>query len=430
MLSSTSSDMPTDHIKKLNAKKSDNALWNRRGFLKKTVLTTMATALGTKIMFASRMPANYLPLAFTESDPFSMKEIHPEMIKYNDRPWNIETPAHLLDDKITPADKMFVRNNGLIPEGIDADKWTLTIDGESVKQKKTFTLQELRSKFLTYTYQLTLECGGNGRYGFYPAAAGNQWKEGAVSCARWTGVRLKDVLESVGLKQDAIYIGYYGTDVHLSGDKDKVVISRGVPIKKALEPETLIAWAMNEKDIPCVHGYPLRLVVGGWPGSVSGKWLNRISVCNKIHDGAKMDRYRVPLHPIQPGEDVPEDESKIIESMPVRSVITFPKTGAMINKSKILHLRGHAWAGDLSVEQMHTSIDYGATWQLCKVEAPVNRLAWQHWKATIQFPETGYYEVWARGTDTEGKSQPMVVPAWNSGGYLNNSCHRIAVKIV
>ncbi len=288
----------------------------------------------------------------------------------------------------------------------------------------------MRSKFLTYTYQLTLECGGNGRYGFYPAAAGNQWKEGAVSCARWTGVRLKDVLESVGLKQDAIYIGYYGTDVHLSGDKDKVVISRGVPIKKALEPETLIAWAMNEKDIPLAHGYPLRLVVGGWPGSVSGKWLNRISVRNKIHDGAKMDRYRVPLHPIQPGEDVPEDESKIIESMPVRSVITFPKTGAMINKSKILRLRGHAWAGDLSVEQMHTSIDYGATWQLCKVEAPVNRLAWQHWKATIQFPDTGYYEVWARATDTEGKSQPMVVPAWNSGGYLNNSCHRIAVKIV
>jgi len=423
--------MASDQNENQNALFLDNATWNRRGFIKRGLLATMATALGTKIMFAGNMPAHYVPLAFTESDPFSMKEINPEMIKHNDRPWNIETPAHLLDDKVTPTNKMFVRNNGLMPETIDTAQWTLTIDGESVKQNKSFTLQELRTKFKEYTYQLTIECGGNGRYGFYPAAGGNQWKEGAVSCARWTGVRLKDVLESVGLKSDAVYIGYYGKDIHLSGDPDKVVISRGVPIKKALEDETLLAWSMNGKDIPVVHGYPLRLVIGGWPGSVSGKWLQRISIRNKIHDGAKMlDDYRVPKHPVQPGEKVAEDQYKLIESMPVRSVITYPKTGAIINKSKKLELRGHAWAGDLSIIQMHTSVDYGTTWQECAVEPAVNRLAWQHWKATIKFPDTGYYEVWARATDIEGKTQPMVVPAWNPGGYLNNSCHRIAVKII
>jgi DMSO/TMAO reductase YedYZ molybdopterin-dependent catalytic subunit len=409
----------------------NGGIWDRRGFIKKGVLAAMATALGTKIMFANEMPTEYVPAALTESDPFSLKELHPEMIKLNDRPWNIEAPPHLLDDEVTPVEKMFVRNNGLIPEAIDAGKWTLTIDGESVKQSKSFTLQELRTKFKVYTYQLTIECGGNGRYGFYPAAGGNQWKEGAVSCARWTGVRLKDVLEHVGIKSDAVYIGYYGKDVHLSGDTTKVVISRGVPIKKATEDETLIAWAMNGKDIPVAHGYPLRLVIGGWPGSVSGKWLQRISIRNKIHDGAKMlDDYRVPKHPVQPGEKIEDGQFKLIESMPVRSVITYPKTGAMVERTKALPMRGHAWAGDLSIAAMHTSIDYGATWQPCTVKPPVNRLAWQQWNATIKFPDVGYYEVWARATDSEGRAQPMVIPAWNPGGYLNNSCHRIAVKII
>lgn len=404
---------------------------SRRNFIRNGVLAAITASLGVKLSFAENMPADHVPLALTELDPFSIKDKHPEMIELNDRPWNIEAAAHLLDDDVTPASKMFVRNNGLIPEIPDVENWTITIDGESVKQPKSFTLEQLRTSFRRYTYQLTIECGGNGRYGFYPATGGNQWKEGAVSCARWTGVRLKDVLESVGLKPDAFYLGYYGKDVHLSGDTSKDVISRGVPIKKALEDETLLAWQMNGRDIPLVHGYPLRLVIGGWPGSVSGKWLRRIAIRNKIHDGAKMlDDYRIPKHPVQPGEKVPDDQFRLIESMPVRSVITHPKTGAVINKGKILALRGHAWAGDLSVSNMHVSIDYGATWQPCLLKPPVNRLAWQHWEAKVKFPGTGYYEIWARATDSVGKAQPMVIPAWNPGGYLNNSCHRIAVKVV
>jgi DMSO/TMAO reductase YedYZ molybdopterin-dependent catalytic subunit len=109
-----------------------------------------------------------------------------------------------------------------------------------------------------------------------------------VGCPRWTGVRLADVLKTVGLKDDAVYIGYYGADTHISGNPDKVPISRGVPISKALEEETLIAWQINDENLPLMHGYPLRLVVGGWPASTSGKWLRRISVRNKVHDGPKM----------------------------------------------------------------------------------------------------------------------------------------------
>ena len=169
------------------------------------------------------------------ANPLNLPGKHPRFDRIlNDRPINAETPPHLLDDKVTPADKFFVRNNGLPPamETIDIAKWTLTIEGESANQKKTYTLADLKSKFKNFTYQLTLECGGNGRKEFNPPAKGNQWSTGAVGCSNWTGVRLKDVLEDVGIKQDAVYVGYYGQDTHLSGDPKKLVISRGIPIKK------------------------------------------------------------------------------------------------------------------------------------------------------------------------------------------------------
>lgn len=407
------------------------SLHNRRGFLKKTALTTFAGLLGADIVFAKNMPKNYVPLAFDEG----LAGKHPDMVILSDKPWNVETPPHLLDDAVTPMERMFIRNNGIVPEEkIDPNTWTLTIKGESAKTTKTYKISDLKAKFKTHTYQLVLECGGNGRSGYVPQTSGNQWSDGAISCAEWTGVRLKDVLNDVGLKSDAVYIGYYGKDLHPSRDPAKVVISRGIPIQKALEDETLIAWAMNGQDLPLMHGFPLRLVVGGWPASVSGKWLHTLSVRNKEHDGPKMDghSYRVPRLPVMPGEKLAEtpENFKIIESMPIKSLITYPKTGAMMEIGKTLDIRGHAWAGDLTVKEVELSIDYGATWQKANLQAPKNRLAWQHWSGQIQFPQKGYYEVWARATDTKGTAQPMVIPAWNPGGYLNNACHRIAVKIV
>ena len=332
---------------------------------------------------------------------------------------------------MTPNSKMFIRNNGLIPKEIEEEKWTLTIDGESVITLKIYTLQELKKKFKSYTYQVTLECGGNGRSEFNPPAKGNQWTIGAVHCAKWTGIRLKDVLADVGLKNDAVYIGYHAIDSHLSGDVDKEAISRGMPIDKANQDETLIAYQMNDKPIPLVHGFPLRLIAGGYPASASGKWINRLSVRNKEHDGAKMKgmSYRVPKYPVAPGQDVPEKDMRIIESMPVKSLITYPKTGAVLNKAKDLEVRGHAWAGESEVATMEYSIDFGATWHPCQLESPANKLAWQHFKVKITFPESGYYEVWAKAIDANGEQQPMLVPGWNPKGYLNNACHRIAVKV-
>jgi DMSO/TMAO reductase YedYZ molybdopterin-dependent catalytic subunit len=384
------------------------------------------------MVFAENMPEGMRPVGLwlDENDPLYGK--HPDLVVLNDRPLNAETPPHLLDDMVTPADVLFVRNNGIPPENIDPNTWTLTIEGESAKQSKTYSLKELKAKFKHYSYQLTLECGGNGRKEFNPPAKGNQWSTGAVGCPKWTGVRLKDVLEDVGVKSDAVYIGYYGRDTHLSGDPDKVVISRGVPISKAMEEESLIAWAINDEDLPLMNGYPLRLIFGGWPASTSGKWLSKIVIRNKVHDGPKMGgtSYRVPCKPVAPGTKVPDEEMCIIESMPVKSLITYPKTGGMMRLGKELEVRGKAWAGDLSVKEMHISVDFGATWIQAELNPPPNRLSWQSWKAKVKLPEKGYYEVWARATDSNGAMQPMVVPGWNPKGYLNNACHRIALKVI
>jgi len=403
----------------------------RRLFVKKATLGSFATLIGSNIVFGSKMLDGYVPLALQDPDPYKMFNKNKDMIVLNDKPWNIEAQAHILDDKVTPNSCMFIRNNGLIPEDIDVKNWVLKIDGESVAKEKTYTLSELKSKFKHYTYQLTIECGGNGRSEFSPPAKGNQWTVGAVHCANWTGVRLRDVLEHAGIKKDAVYIGYHATDIHLSRDPNKEPISRGCPMSKALEDETLIAFKMNDEDIPIAHGYPLRLVAGGWPASVSGKWINRISIRNKVHDGPKMtgDAYRVPCKPVAPGEKVKEENMCIIESMPVKSLITYPKSGAIINKGKALKIRGHAWAGDLEVSKMEYSIDFGSTWKSCIVEKPVNRFAWQHFTASVNFPDSGYYEVWVKATDSKGVAQPMLLPGWNPKGYLNNACHRIAIKV-
>ncbi len=349
-----------------------------------------------------------------------------------DRPLVAETPEHLLDDEATPTDKFFIRNNGQIPDATkEPDKWKLAVDGE-VNSKLELSLGELKQKFKPVTRRLVLECGGNGRSFFVPQARGNQWTNGGVGCAEWTGVKLSDVLKAAGVKPSAVFTGHYGADPHLSGDANRQALSRGVPIKKAMDENNLIAWAMNGQDLPAVHGFPLRLVIAGWPGSLSEKWLTRIWVRDKVHDGQGMGgtSYRVPVKPIVPGSNDDGKTFRELESMPVRSIVTSPANGTKLGAgAKELKLRGVAWAGDHAVKEVAVSIDYGASWQRAKLDKPKNKYDWQRWTATVKVPSDGYYEIWSRGTDARGLMQPHVAGNWNPQGYGANPMHRIAVLV-
>lgn len=390
---------------------------HRRRFLRTVSSASAGLFLSEKIAFAQ------------EPAVIAGKE---GLIVLNDRPVNAETPIALLDDAVTSNAAHFVRNNGLVPERAttrDLSGWSLTVDG-TVRKPLELNLDALK-RYPNKTAQLVIECGGNGRAGFRPPAAGNQWTLGAVGCAEYTGVRLRDVLEDAGVQPSAVYVAYYGEDPHLSADSKDVPISRGIPIEKAFNDWTLLAWAMNGEPLPPQHGFPLRLVAPGYPASASGKWLTRLWVRDRVHDGPKMGgfSYRVPRYPVEPGADVPESDMEIIEAMPVKSIITRPATGRAQDHSQPLSLRGQAWCGDGPVSSMHVSCDFGATWIEASLDAPANPFAWQRWNASVRFPTPGHYEVWARATDHAGRQQPMVVPGWNPRGYLNNAMHRIAVKV-
>jgi DMSO/TMAO reductase YedYZ molybdopterin-dependent catalytic subunit len=416
---------------------------SRRGFLGGAGVAAMGAMVGGAIPFSQNMPAGLVPAALAQAAaPAAPEKKGPQYLEFpgkdkglvviGDRPLVAETPEHLLDDDTTPTSKFYIRNNGNAPEpASNPDAWKLTIDGE-VNKPLEISLGDLKKNYKPKTLRMVLECGGNGRSFFTPPASGNQWTNGGAGCAEWTGVSLADVLRTAGVKPSGIYTANYGADVHLSGDPKRLTLSRGVRIAKAMEPESLLVWAMNGKPLENIHGAPLRLVIPGWAGSVSHKWLTKITIRDKEHDGPGMTgtSYRVTINPMVPGAKADPKNFRILESMPVRSVITSPANGTKLAAgTRELKLRGASWAGDLSVKQVEVSTDFGQTWSRATLSPPKNRFDWQRWTANVKLPTDGYYEVWCKATDQNGKAQPHVAPDWNPSGYGGNPFHRVAVLI-
>lgn len=406
-----------------------------RGFAGNAGRAEMEAAIGAPIVFPECLPAGLVPRALAGDDggtPLRAIGGKAGLTVIGERPLVAETPAHLLDDDVTPTDRFFVRNNGHPPEAAaEPDAWHFTIDGE-VHQPLTISLGDLKRRFRRVSHVLQLECGGNGRAAFQPATRGVQWTVGGIGCARWTGVPLVDLLQAAGLKPDAVFTGHYGADIHLSGDRKRPTISRGVRIAKALDPHTLVAFEMNGEPLPHLHGGPVRLIVPGWTGSVSQKWLRRIWIRDREHDGPGMldFAYRTPVVPGVPGGRFDPRNMKLLESMPVRSILTSIADGQRLPAgTRALVLRGQAWAGDHAIDTVEVSADYGMNWTGAQVAAPINRFAWQRWTARLRLPSAGYYELWTRARDSGGTMQPFAAANWNPQGYGANPYHRVRVVI-
>jgi DMSO/TMAO reductase YedYZ molybdopterin-dependent catalytic subunit len=344
---------------------------------------------------------------------------------------NAETPAHLLDDDITPIARLFVRNTGAMPALSPADiaSWMFTVDGW-VRARRSWTVHGLKQEFEAVTETCVMECAGNGRAFFSEPTGPVLWKHGAVGCVRWTGVRLADVLRSCGVLVRAMYTGHHSPDRYL--DDSGPALSRGLPIKKAMAPETLIAFELNGEPISALHGGPLRLVVPGYPGASFQKWLSRVEVRDREHEGERMQdgHYRMPRKPLQYGEPYDPRFFEIITDMPVKSLITAPREGFCSVSEAPLAIRGHAWSGHVPVARVDISIDGGVSWKPADLKPAPGRFAWRRFDVTLDHPPRGAIEIVARATDAQGRSQSMECVAWNPRGYLNNMVHRVRGEIV
>jgi DMSO/TMAO reductase YedYZ molybdopterin-dependent catalytic subunit len=356
-------------------------------------------------------------------------QLKPGLHVHEEQALNAEPGLALLDEPITPIDAFFIRNNGHLPEIGEERDWTLTIDGE-VERPTVWTVAGLRQRFETVTVTAVLECAGNGRSQFSPATDGLQWRLGAVGCARWTGVRLADVVEHAGPKPSAVYTGHHGPDRQI-GKPEKPALARGLPMVKALAPETLIAFAMNGEPLPHLHGGPLRIVAPGYPGSAWQKWLDRISLRPFEHDGEKMrgTDYRLPVAPLRPGEKPDPGDFAVITDMPVKSLITTPVDGFSARAGERLKVGGFAWSGAVRLAAVELSCDGGLSWQEVPLQPGEGDFAWRRFETEVSADRAGPFTIMARARDAAGDSQPMEI-GWNPRGYCNNQVQRVRGAII
>ena len=344
---------------------------------------------------------------------------------HSERPLTGSVPAHEHDFDVTPNDRMFVRNNLLTPV-LDINSHRLTIKG-LVDKELSFSVFDLPKTFGTVTLQGMLECAGSGRSGYKPTASGTPWLEtGGMGCPKWGGVRLADVLKAAGVKPNGLHIAGQGGDPGAIATAAPVI--RSIPMSKAMDPNTLIAWSMNGEPLPFVHGHPLRLVVPGWVGSASTKWLHTLTVLDAPFKGTYMNSsYRVPRYPVEPGQKMPAD-SVSTEAWPVKSIITSPAPNARFKTADRITVRGRAWVGEGVVSRVEVSADEGKTWQAAELSRLADKFAWRTFTFDFKPEHPGYQSFLARAWDDRGNAQPAV-PAWNPLGYFWNGWHRVGVVV-
>jgi sulfite oxidase len=342
------------------------------------------------------------------------------MLQMNGYAVNAETPLALLTDYVTPNELFFVRSHW-IPRTPDPKKWSLTIDGE-VERPIQLTLTDLK-KLPRAQMTCVLQCAGNGRGLYAPTVPGVQWRYGAVGNARWSGVRVRDVLERAGVKASAKHLHVFGSD----DPPGKVPpFHRSIEMEKVFA-DGILAFAMNGEPLPVVHGAPLRLVVPGWAGDHWMKWLVRLSPQAESQKGFYMETaYRYPLAVGAPGVAFkPEEMSPVTELFVKSNITTAPK------KAKAGHayeIRGFAFSGSPDIAKVEISDDDGATWIETSLDPRHDPYAWRLWSHRWTPSRAGAARICARATDSRGNVQPRDA-AWNQSGYLHNSWHFVDVEV-
>lgn len=338
------------------------------------------------------------------------------------RPFDAETPVREFTSFLTPNDRFFVRSHfgPPAPEQISEANWQLRVDG-LVEQPRTFKLHELRQMEVV-TITAVLQCSGNGRAFHRPKTPGVQWARGAVGNARWTGVRLRDVLAQAGVRPEARHVQFQGADRPVVSSVP--LFTRSIPLEKALHPDTILAYDMNGRPLPLLHGAPLRVVTPGWMADSCTKWLTEITVQAEESKGYYMQTaYRVPISPADLGGPV----TAPVEAMVVKSIIAGPSEGETV-KAGPVSIHGVAWSNGAKIATVEVSIDEGNNWVPARLVGEDHPYAWRQWQYVWTARSPGTFAILCRATDVQGATQPATSP-WNPSGFLWNGWDRVVVTV-
>jgi sulfite oxidase len=359
---------------------------------------------------------------------------HPDLIVHTEDPFNGgPPPARMIESYITPNNLFYVRNHGNVPD-MDATTYRLRVDG-LVRQPLFLSLEDL-GQFETQTLVTTLQCAGNRRQELIdhqPVPGELPWCDDAIGNAEWTGVRLRDVLLAAGIQlEDGLHVAFTGLDT-VERQGRQFGFGGSIPTPRALDADVLIATHMNGEPLPPVHGFPLRVVVPGYIGARSVKWLHEIRVQATPSD----NYFQAHAYKLFPGWVTPDDvdysQGQMLGESPLNAIIYAPQAGNVLASGPVV-VRGIAIAGMRTVTRVDVSADGGQTWQTAELDdrptAATKAAAWRFWQARFELA-AGEYTLVARAWDSAANTQPSdVATVWNFKGYANNAWHRISVEVM
>ena len=406
---------------------------------RRQVLQSVGAALATGASFITRPSAHAAETPLTAGLPGGVYDTatlealpgKKPLLKLAYRPPNYETPIAYFDTPITPNDAFFVRYHlADIPETIDVATWKVKVGGEAATSPLELAMADLRSGFEPVELTAVCQCSGNRRGLSNPHVAGVEWGLGAMGNATWKGVRLKDVLAKAGLGKDALEIVVNGADGPVT-DKTPDFI-KSLPVWKALDENTLIAYEMNGQPLPHFNGYPARLIVPGWTATYWMKHLISIDAVTKPFGGFWMkSAYRIPVGKfpvIQHFQSQMTEANEPITEMVLNSLITAPAQGHKASPGKPIEIRGVAWDGGYGITRVEVSIDDGKLWREATLGKDLGRYSFRPWSFRFTPRSPGSYRVTARASNAVGQTQAEAL-IFNPAGYHNNVARPVTVTV-
>ena len=396
----------------------------RRDFLK-TSLAASAVALSSSVSAA----VTTQPVDSQEVSKIAFPEKRP-LITYSDRPPLLETPRDAFTRAITPNDEFFVRwHMPRIVTHLDIDAYRVEING-LVSQTLFLSIAQLKSEYEQIEITAVLQCGGNSRTAFSPATTGIQWGNGAMGCAKWKGIRLKDILDKAGLHKDARWIHFNGSDTAAFYKTPNLV--RELELSEIAD-DVIIAYEMNGEDLPFLNGYPLRLII---PGNYSDSWvkmLTNITVTKEYKELFFMDTaYRIPDNECEcesPEQAAPK--SKPITTMNVKSLIGYPTSKSIINLASNVVLKGVAFDAGSGIKAVQISTDSGRTWHKATLDTQISKYSFRVFRFSFKPMQKGSLTLMAKAINQLGEEQPFAKEIqWNHGGYRYNGIDSVTIEVV